>query len=476
MKEKTQCFGSQNGLRIEVAWKPPLREASAADATWGELRLWVGGKLIWGRESETLEEHPVEWTWIELLEHLAFAWRYIEFEQGYPLGLRPLWPTDLHKAAEDRWEGMSDVLVRSQEDQLHAFIETHDLSRGIKGAELPSVYLVRLGNIMTIGTATDTLQLPLKETLSTLTALGDAIRDRLVVSPSMDPRADAAKVDWEGRRNVDQVEFRRIATGLDSQYLQEIGCPAAPLMGEDPNPFELTEGLALAGMARGHLGKKTLSDVLVRIKKFPKNATPTLDDLSDQAVAFFAEKDIRKPYEQGQVLADWLRAKLNIPKNSPNIEDILKQWNVVVQEMDLCTTALDAVACWGPQHGPLIVLNTSEKHSLAAVRRMTLAHEICHLLMDRRGALPLGEVVNGNVPRWFEQRADAFAAGFLLPLQMAARVAQQTSDTDELISKLTKSYVVSREVAAWQIRNSNVELSSERYVALRSLVSHPDRF
>jgi Zn-dependent peptidase ImmA (M78 family) len=59
--------------------------------------------------------------------------------------------------------------------------------------------------------------------------------------------------------------------------------------------------------------------------------------------------------------------------------------------IDLWTSdRIDAVACWGPRHGPAVLLNREGRHAhTERGARATLAHEICHLLIDRQGSLPL---------------------------------------------------------------------------------------
>ena len=119
---------------------------------------------------------------------------------------------------------------------------------------------------------------------------------------------------------------------------------------------------------------------------------------------------------------------------------------------------MDAVAAWGDRHGPIILLNIakSSKASHDYGRRSSLAHEICHLLLDRVGALPAAEVLGGNTPEHPEKRARAFAAEFLLPRQSAAIAVQHSSNLDAAVEGLQNRFQVSRELIAWQIHNSGI--------------------
>ena len=118
--------------------------------------------------------------------------------------------------------------------------------------------------------------------------------------------------------------------------------------------------------------------------------------------------------------------------------------------------ALDAIAAWGDRHGPAVLINTApgamalHEHR----RRTSLAHEICHLLLDRSGALPLVEVLGGRTPEMVEQRARAFAAEFLLPRSVAADAVRAGSDLEKVVVELSEKYCLSQELVAWQITNS----------------------
>jgi Zn-dependent peptidase ImmA (M78 family) len=139
-------------------------------------------------------------------------------------------------------------------------------------------------------------------------------------------------------------------------------------------------------------------------------------------------------------------------------ETILAQWGVDIVEQPVDGCPVDAVAAWGADHGPVIILNTAEgsrpahKHG----RRSTLAHEICHLLIDRHGALPFSEVLGGYTPLYLEQRANACAAEFLMPGQSAVNKVRKFSSLIEALEKLSAQYEISLSMVALQIKNSSL--------------------
>ena len=83
--------------------------------------------------------------------------------------------------------------------------------------------------------------------------------------------------------------------------------------------------------------------------------------------------------------------------------------------------------------------------------RFTLAHELCHLLLDTKGSLPVAEVLGGSVPNAPEERANAFAAEFLLPESAAGLAYTTSANVQDALNSLTYKYGVTKTLAAWQI-------------------------
>lgn len=105
-------------------------------------------------------------------------------------------------------------------------------------------------------------------------------------------------------------------------------------------------------------------------------------------------------------------------------------------------------------------------------RRATLAHEICHLLVDRKDALPLVDVFGGQVDEEVEKRARAFVAELLLPQSIAyERLISTDGSVHEIIQATgemmiafgASSYVVGHQCSrALQRFCSNLELDRIR--------------
>ena len=197
--------------------------------------------------------------------------------------------------------------------------------------------------------------------------------------------------------------------------------------------------------------------IVKELSLLPRVECPELDELSGLAAELLrvGGGPIPKPYEQGQKLAVWLREKLGFSNDEwLDPASLLGMLGIPVEEVDLGTDEIDALAAWGPRQGPGVIVNTTGLHSQSSPgRRATLAHEICHLLADREGSLPLAEVLGGQVPSAVEQRANAFAAELLLPQAVAAERIARAGDRDRALDRLVSDFGASREVVGWQVRN-----------------------
>jgi Zn-dependent peptidase ImmA (M78 family) len=274
------------------------------------------------------------------------------------------------------------------------------------------------------------------------------------------------------------VAAAQIVTGFSKEELELIQHVSDEFNSEvlrhldDPSQSEL---LAAARMSSG-LTPEQIAAIVSFVASVPTIETSELDDLSIEATAVTVGSDYA--YDEGLKLARWFRQRLGIgPGKRINPEDLLRRFSVSVQESRLASS-VDAVAVWGRRHGPCVLINTAGKHAQGlAGRRASTAHEMAHLLLDRRGALPIAEVLQGQAISHVEARARAFAAELLLPQEEAADAYLSSPDTpDRVVRSLVRRYGVSPELAAWQIRNSGTAISPRARAVLRGFVQQPSRY
>jgi Zn-dependent peptidase ImmA (M78 family) len=467
-----ETFGEKGAILLEIRWSAESA-ATSADATHGALRLWAHGRQVW--PGNDLDE-AFEWTWVELAEFLARSWRWLLWEHGLPFELPGGSITQVHVDLDRRWDLLSMAAREEEEEDLYSFEERHDLARALMGAVAPSVWLVREGNMCWISTQDAAVLVPFRVVEEALQGFVDAVISRLA---DVDERASAVRVGWDARARTTTGEFVAIATGLERGVLSQLQGDHDPasFWELDADDFTVTELMAAARSAAA-LPTTDTDQMLKAIRSASRQETSALDTLSTVALQQVPAGPEWYPYDQGYFVADWLRAQIGaVSRDAVDPEELLRRWGVQIQEIKLSTDAVDAVASWGPRHGPVVIVNTAGAHSKSRRGlRATYAHELAHLLLDRTTALPLAEVIGGRAVGSTEERARAFAAQLLLPKEEAGRALASTTDPAQTVRSLQSRYGVSQEIIAWQARNSDVQLSAEVHAVLRSFVSRPWRF
>jgi Zn-dependent peptidase ImmA (M78 family) len=288
--------------------------------------------------------------------------------------------------------------------------------------------------------------------------VGDAIAARL--ESVADHRSEQAKRAWSIRESAGLDMLAPIATGLSGSYLQET-CGAAPMeeIFDDGESSWAGENVFLdvAYRCKGLMPPQVLRGILRQARAVPHEISKELQFCGEVACRELASREsaLPRPYQQGRALANWLRESLAAPSGRVEPEQLLSNWGVPVSMQDLATRWLDAVAVWGHGRQPMVVCNSSEKHrDNEGARRATLAHEICHLLIDRCGSLPLSAVVGGAMEQSTEKRANAFAAEFLCPRREAGEEFRRDRNVSEAVRQLTVRFGVSKELASMQLANS----------------------
>ncbi|CAB5646689.1 ImmA/IrrE family metallo-endopeptidase [Pseudomonas asiatica] len=465
----------------------------------GDLLLHINGDLIWCQQEEENDpargdaiKSPVHWTWVDLLAYLAKNWSYLLFEELYPLDLHPETPLELRRLAEARWRDASldEDQIFDEDDEVCAFEKRHNISSGLKGIYLPSVYVVREGSLAWVCVKDDHgNETPYKHRFKfeavkeELLRVGNQIAYHL--ADSMHPSAIKAVKSWQQALESTSRKLISIRSGLSNAELKAF----AQLAANDEDFWEVeghddSEILAAARLSPGSMGVSDKKDILQHVKSVPFRSTPLLDKLSEECLAAIPAYHGERPFIGGYAAALWLRGKLGVEQDE--IFDPrywLEAWGVVLEYIE-ADQELEALAFWGRKHGPAILINKNGViNSKSSGNRTTLAHEICHLLLDRKGSLPFADAIGGNTPEWVEKRARAFAAELLLPrdlinkfLLMHIMVAGHQSQLDAVdiaIANASSHFDVSAGLIINQLYNSkSTEFSTEVREKIKSLHAH----
>lgn len=159
-----------------------------------------------------------------------------------------------------------------------------------------------------------------------------------------------------------------------------------------------------------------------------------------------------RPHRQGASLARQLRLHLQLKDEPiPSLRTLVAE-----QFPSLSVLYSDLGGDQGPAglgfadavRGPVIVLNTRGKNENPWVRRFSLAHELCHLLVDWNGQDSLASISGYFDEHRLaqEQRANAFAVRLLCP----PRIVQKLDLEDEKASRrVIEDYGIP--YAAWRL-------------------------
>jgi Zn-dependent peptidase ImmA (M78 family) len=160
-----------------------------------------------------------------------------------------------------------------------------------------------------------------------------------------------------------------------------------------------------------------------------------------------------------------------------DVHSVLQGLKIPVTKIDLSDDSIRAVSVIGPTQVPHIFCNRQTRWGESSgVERFTLAHELCHLLLDREQGDELAIATGPWAPVGIEQRANAFAAAFLMPtwlLKDALTAAAAPADDPETIKAVSATLRVSASSLIDRLYNLD-EITFDDRIRLRA-VWLPDR-
>ncbi|WP_082454458.1 MULTISPECIES: ImmA/IrrE family metallo-endopeptidase [unclassified Frigoribacterium] len=463
---------NESALSVDFAWEEPLGKVTAASLSRGSLRLFANGNLFWGSAE-------FKWTWVELLEWLASNWLAISVDDGLPFAAEPTSSWDLTPAKVV--SNSSGSLAEDYEMALWEFRETHDFARALPGTLPPSLIVWREGlggHILTQDSHHRFRRWILVEQF--LVSIGEEIAAK--IEAGTDARSVRAVKSWRSRNSSVEADIVKQVTGLTSREapavlanwrFQHNGRSLADAVAR-------SEVLAAARMA-SELPSETVAAVLAEIASARRGSHTAVDELMERVLVDSEEVAVLVPYAQGHWVAQRTRSVLGLsPHERLDPGALLNRLGVEYREVSLGVEGIDAVAAWGEEYGPVVVINRDGRHSNSEVgRNASIAHEIAHLILDRHEALPAAEVLGGRANPRVERRARAFAAELLIPRSTAREafdVSQDRGDIMIAVRELSRRYGVSLEIAAWQARNADRPLNPVARKTLATLVSAPWQF
>jgi hypothetical protein len=442
-----QLIGSTDRFAIEFSLIADPDEGRSASpetsSSWGEFKIFVEGRnLCESKDSAGTTLNGVQWYLLPLLRFLVYNWDALLHEQRLPLQVRQ----NAELAAASL---MARTRTPSQSQGLDAFTAWHDLwwtyysrhaiASARDGGLFPNVWVRRFGNDVEISWDNDAnpaeppIRFLERKGASTVPAaefseiagsimvaiLDELLRREPVVREFAALRAEvtAIMVPNDNRRWLRHALLLGLRRDFDDavQFAQAL---ARRTMWLRPyaasGPFSPATLPAL--VFSSYSPDISEADAIVILSAFEDargSVSSALEELHEEAPCPFTES-----WKSGYELALRCRAKLGLGDDPVPLVDLIRSLQIESRAVSLSDPSIRAVSFVAPDdgiHATVLVNQSSPWNDKSQSKAATLAHELCHLMFDRR----LGKVLGISSGPWaeprFEQRANAFAAMFLLP-------------------------------------------------------------
>jgi Zn-dependent peptidase ImmA (M78 family) len=160
-----------------------------------------------------------------------------------------------------------------------------------------------------------------------------------------------------------------------------------------------------------------LADIVVRHHR--RNAgRAQIDELAREFADF--PVSVTLPWESGYALADEVRSRFvdSPPTEALDLNALAERLGIEVEGARLHDPDVRGVGIAGDDFASVIVVSESSGFNQSqGGRRFSIAHELCHLIVDRIRGGELGIASGPWAPREIERRANAFAAMLLMPIR-----------------------------------------------------------
>ena len=476
----TANFGLQLRLIPEQACEI---EPEQSVNSWGEWRLWVANvnlcTLQIGTKAGMVEVEEARWFLAPFFRWIVDNWMPLLHEKRLPPGgrlgdsrprsARAAYLAMLQSAGDDfsRFHGWQEWAVR------------HSLRAASEGGIFPDVFFQRMEDEIEI-------------------SWGDRVQ----------PGADAATFvveDGIARATVDEVATTLFGavqwfltqdrvcasewgTELANQWNEMRDLPVGEValswyLDSSPEPKSLTETFTTAMEQLGRplelAGKSWLADLSPEVAMFGDLAPNISGEASARLLAeFFGARTGERTSEllRTQIRSDEPAWSNSSPWHSgysyaldvldevdpdpdsamTKLEDMLTNLGVTVRNVRLGEEGPRGVALAGGELRPTILVNEDHTRNKSRGRRFTLAHELCHILLDQGRARPLAHSSTPWASPSVEQRANAFAAMLLMPPGRAKRpMAACPADLKLSINRMADRMQVSRIALKRHLSNIN---------------------
>lgn len=459
-------MGDTSRFAVKMAFLEDSSEIPVAlelAASWGALEIWVNGANLCAHVEEGEVLDAVHWYLLPLLEWLSSNWDPLLHEERLPVrnagedAVASLYRTRFPAA------GLTEERALSHEEGWYDWRERHAIHAAREGGLFPEVFVRRWEDQIEVSWSN---QVPpgSPDGFSFLVPYGRALLDpdevaqalygvmraaveqlqvwqptssrvgelRSAVADLNKPRKHrCSRLDWLFSLDTSGEEIPRWQ-GVRSLFSHTTAKIRRAVLEPEGS------GLVLRGSSHAVLLFGSVDPSIERsdARELARLLIELFDEVGDppELLELVGEASTAGleglPWEQGYDLAEQMHPRLPNGNVSPSrVEQVLPYLGIEVGELSLTDRRIRGVAVAGPQHHPTILVNGSHpRNQRYEGRRFTLAHELCHLIVDRRLGNRLAVASGPWAPVEVEQRANAFAVYFLMPPNEVQAVVATLSD------------------------------------------------
>jgi Zn-dependent peptidase ImmA (M78 family) len=480
--------GSTDTFAIRMAFMPDPDEGTAStseeSASWGSFQIWIGGQNLCAHIDQGEILSSCHWYTLPLLEWLVSNWNPILHEEKLP-------NRNVAGSAATELSMTRDAPILASEEEAIAWEEEHygwRVRHAIRAARagglFPNIVIRRLRDSVEISWNDETVtgtpagfryiaargvaRIDPGQAAAVFFEIVDsaaryldnvipgsaritALKEKIVDLRSR--QQHAGRLDLlAGLRELPPLTsqtheyVREQEMQMHSRWLEIVAAleePGRPAAAQAALAVEESD-LVITGSCHAALLFSSMSPTVT--KQDVQTLASILVDRYDQSgsgvdkIIPVSNNTYLSPtgraWEEGYDLADQTLAGLDFDFTNDwvDIAEILENLKITVLTRQLEDRNIRACSFAGPHHAPTIIHNQSSSfyHSPNA-QRFNLAHELCHILFDRTKGRKLAIASGPWAPKSIEQRANAFAAMFLMPAEL---VQHAVADSPEPITNL----------------------------------------
>ena len=450
--------------------------------SWGAFSIWVHGENMCAHIEQGEIVAAAHWYLLPFIEWLVDNWDPLLHEERLPLanaGLSAAESLSRTRTPPLSLHGVDDLAWL---DAWSAWWGRHCVRSAANGGLFPDLYLRRYRDELELSTGAEPVagvpddfvfvapnrvhQLDLLPTaevlLSVLNMTALELRRRLPQSPRVarlaekftalgSPGRETVRMAWLAGLGVEAERYAQVAGEVDA--VLDTAEPEAreQITGTQRSTPLLVVGSAYARLLYGAISPTTeIADVGTLTRLIVANYVP---DASSWLLRLDLPVDPGevaqlRPGEQGSRLGEEACKLLSGDVGSwVDVQTIMERLGIEVSDIDLSDDAIRGVSIFGPTQRPRVFSNRNSRWGQRPeVQRFTCAHELCHLIFDREHGDELAIAAGPWAPLGIEQRANAFAAAFLMPtwlLRDALAAADAPADDPETIRSVSAQLRVS---------------------------------